>query len=222
MSITGSSIEMRVGIAILFVGLINACGGGHSTSSSSPAPQPPPNNPPTISGSPSTTVTQGQPYSFTPVANDLEGDRLTFSISILPAWASFDSGTGSLTGTPEAEHVGTTLDVTISVSDGTATASLTPFDLEVQRIRLGSAIVSWDIPTTNADGSTLIDLDGFNVHYGRASLTYTRLEEVNDESLSSVLIGDLEPGTWFFAVTAFDLAGNESAPSTEVSKVVNP
>lgn len=220
MLITGSSIEMRVGIAILFVGLITACSGGDSASSSTPAPQPPANNPPTISGSPSTTVTQGQPYSFTPVANDLDGDTLTFSISILPAWASFDSGTGGLTGTPEAEHVGTTLDVTISVSDGTATASLTPFDLEVQQIRLGSALVSWDIPTTNADGSTLNDLDGFNVHYRHE--TYTRLEVVNDESLSSVLIGDLEPGTWFFAVTAFDLAGNESAPSTEVSKVVNP
>ena len=209
---------------LILTGLITACssGGGGSDSASNDVAPPPANNPPTISGSPATTVTQDQAYSFTPVASDPDGDTLTFSISSQPAWADFDTGTGSLSGTPEAAHVGTTLDVTISVSDGATSVSLMPFDLEVQIIQLGSATVSWDIPTTNADGSTLTDLDGFNIDYGQTSQTYTRLKVVNDESLDSVLIEGLEPGTWFFAVTAFDLAGNQSAPSTEVSKVVNP
>ena len=123
---------------------------------------------------------QDQPYSFAPSATDPDGDPLTFSISNLPAWASFDSATGSLTGTPGVARVGTTLDVTISVSDGTASASSPPFDLEVQAVQLGVATVSWDIPTTNADGSALTDLDGFNVHYGEASQAYTRLEVVSD------------------------------------------
>ncbi len=219
---------MRIACVLIVSSLVISCGGGGGTASpSSPAPPPPPppsptNSPPAITGSPATVVTQDQPYSFTPLATDPDGDSLTFSISVLPAWASFDSVTGSLTGTPGAAHVGTTVDVTISVSDGTASASLAPFDLEVQAVQLGTATVSWDIPTTNADGSTLTDLDGFNVHYGQASQTYTRLEVVSDESVSSVLIEDLEPGTWFFAVTAFDLVGNESSPSAEVSKVVTP
>jgi hypothetical protein len=167
-------------------------------------------------------VTQGQPYSFTPVASDPDGDTLTFSIIGEPGWADFETDTGTLTGTPGPAHVGTTVDVTISVSDGTASAQLAPFNLEVQEIQLGSATVSWDIPTTNADGSNLTDLDGFNVHYGQSSQAYTRLETVNDESLNSVLIEDLEPGSWFFVVTALDQAGNESALSAEVSKVVDP
>lgn len=215
---------MRTGYVLILMGLITACssGGGASDLASNDAEPPPANNPPTISGSPATTVTQDQAYSFTPVASDPDRDTLTFSISSQPAWADFDTGTGSLSGTPGAAHVGTTIDVTISVTDGTTSVSLMPFDLEVQIIQLGSATVSWDIPTTNADGSTLTDLDGFNVDYGRASQTYTRLKVVNDESLGFVLIEGLEPGTWFFAVTAFDLAGNKSSPSTEVSKVVNP
>ncbi len=87
---------------------------------------------------------------------------------------------------------------------------------------MGSATVSWDIPTTNADGSNLTDLAGFYVHYGLASQSYSDVAVVNDDTATSALINDLEAGSWFFAVTAFDLAGNESAPSTEVSKVVNP
>ena len=216
---------MRLVFATIVMSLLAACGGGGAASPSNPVPPPPPppsNNAPTITGSPATVVTQDQPYSFTPTANDPDGDTLSFSISALPAWAVFDGATGSLTGTPGAADVGTTPDVTISVTDGTTSASLPPFDLEVQAIRLGAATVSWDIPTSNADGSPLTDLDGFNVHYGPASRSYTRLEVVNDETLSSVVIEDLEPGTWFFAVTAFDRAGNESAPSSEVSKVVNP
>ena len=215
---------MRIACVLIVCGLIAACGSGGGGSDAQPIIVPPPaaNSPPTISGSPATAITQDQPYSFTPTVNDPDGDTLTFSITSRPTWANCDEDSGSLTGTPGATHVGSTPDVTISVSDGTASASLPPFDLEVQPIQLGTATVSWDIPTTNADGSTLIDLDGFNVHYGRASRTYTRLETVNDKSLDSILIEDLEPGTWFFAVTAFDLTGNESIPSTEVSKVVNP
>ena len=218
---------MRIACVLMVSSLLISCGGGGGTASpASPAPPPPPppptNSPPAITGSPATAVTQDQPYAFTPSATDPDGDPLAFSISNLPAWADFDSATGSLTGTPGAVHVGTTADVTISVSDGTASASLPPFDLEVQAVQLGTATVSWDIPTTNADGSTLTDLDGFNVHYGQSSQAYTRLEVVSDESLSSVRIEDLEPGTWFFVVTAFDLVGNESSPSAEVSKVVAP
>jgi hypothetical protein len=201
--------------------MIAGCSGGGAGTTSNVTPQPPPaNNAPTISGSPATQVTEGQPYSFTPAAGDVDGDTLTFSITQQPSWASFDMSTGALTGTPDDTNIGTTTGVTVSVSDGTDTASLAPFDLEVLQIQLGTATVSWDTPTTNADGSNLTDLDGFYVHYGRASGNYTRTEPVNDEMATSVLIEDLEPGTWYFVVTAFDLAGNESAVSIEVSKAV--
>jgi len=198
-----------------------ACSGGASTSSTSNDP-PPANHAPTIAGSPPLTITVGQAYSFTPSATDADGDALSFSISGQPAWADFDTTTGSLTGTPAVAHIGVTPAVTISVSDGPTSASLAPFDLEVTAIAVGSATVSWDIPTTNADGSPMSDLAGFEVHYGMASQTYTAVAEVKDAATGSVLIEDLEPATWYFAVKAVDNAGNRSAFSAEVSKVVQP
>ena len=224
MSIMSSSIEMRIAIGILLISSITACssGGGGSASSSSQAPPPTTNNPPTISGSPATAVTQDQPYLFTPVASDPDGDTLTYTLTNQPLWAEFDPDTGSLTGTPSDAHIGKTLDVTITVSDGNATASLAPFDLEVLEMPLGSATVSWDIPSTNADGSDLADLAGFYVHYGQAPQTYSEIVVINDDTATSAVINDLAAGSWFFIVTAFDQSGNESAPSTEVSKVVDP
>lgn len=90
------------------------------------------NQPPTISGSPATTVMAATGYSFTPIASDPDADTLTFSINNKPAWASFDSATGQLSGTPSEQQVGTTSAVEIGVSDGTSTVSLPIFTIEVQ------------------------------------------------------------------------------------------
>lgn len=220
---------MRLACVLMAATVLVACGGGGSdpapvtaTPTPTPTPTPPANNAPTIGGTPQAEVIVGETYSFTPSASDPDGDALTFSIANPPAWASFDEDTGALTGTPAETHIGTTVDVTISVSDGTDSASLAPFDLEVQRIPVGSATVSWDIPTTNADGSALSDLAGFIVYYGTESGVYPRSEPVNDISANSVVIDDLPAGTWFFAVTAIDETGNESALSGEASKEVRP
>jgi hypothetical protein len=109
----------------------------------------PPNRVPTISGSPPTSVSAGTAYSFAPTASDPDGDALTFSVSNLPAWASFDTATGRLSGTPAAQHVGTTTGILISVDDGhQATASLAAFNLTVQAVSVGSATLTWLTPTT--------------------------------------------------------------------------
>ncbi len=94
-------------------------------------PQPSVNTAPEISGTPTTTLMAGSEYLFRPNASDAEGDPLTFSISNLPAWASFDSRTGQLDGTPTNSDAGTTPDISISVSDGRLSTSLTPFSLTV-------------------------------------------------------------------------------------------
>jgi hypothetical protein len=89
------------------------------------------NHAPTISGTPATSVAGHTAYSFTPTASDADGDTLTFSIVNKPAWASFSTTTGELAGTPANSDTGTTSGITISVSDGTASASLAAFDLTV-------------------------------------------------------------------------------------------
>ena len=51
--------------------------------------------PPTISGTPPTSVQDGSAYAFTPTAKDPEGNPLTFSIRNKPAWAAFSTTTAS-------------------------------------------------------------------------------------------------------------------------------
>jgi hypothetical protein len=90
------------------------------------------NEAPTITGTPTISVDQDVAYSFIPVGEDVDvGDVLTFSITNKPTWAAFDTATGALTGTPTHDHVGTTTDIVISVSDGTLSTDLPAFNLEV-------------------------------------------------------------------------------------------
>lgn len=89
------------------------------------------NDAPVISGTPTVSVSQDVAYSFVPVASDVDGDVLTFSITNKPAWASFNTATGALSGTPAFADAGTTTGIVISVSDGTVTTSLPAFALDV-------------------------------------------------------------------------------------------
>ncbi|WP_321390426.1 putative Ig domain-containing protein [uncultured Desulfuromusa sp.] len=89
------------------------------------------NRPPVISGSPELSAMATTGYSFTPVANDPDGDSLTFSITNKPSWASFNSSTGELSGTPTEAQVGSNTDILISVSDSTDTIALLPFTIDV-------------------------------------------------------------------------------------------
>jgi hypothetical protein len=84
-----------------------------------------------ISGTPATSVVAGKAYSFQPSASDADGNSLSFSVSNKPAWAAFSIATGSLTGTPTSTQVGTYNNVVISVSDGLASVSLSPFAITV-------------------------------------------------------------------------------------------
>jgi len=181
----------------------------------------PANRAPTISGTPATSVTALATYSFQPSASDADGNTLTFSIQNRPAWASFNTSTGRLSGVPAVTDVATFSNIIISVSDGTASTSLPAFSLSVLQSATGSATVSWTPPTTNTDGSTLTDLDSYRVVYGRASDALDQSADVNNPGLSSYTVGNLTQGTWYFAVIAINSAGQESSASNVASKTIN-
>ena len=92
------------------------------------------NRPPVISGSPATSIVEGQSYSFIPTASDPDGDPLTFSVSNRPPWAAFNTATGRLSGTPGAGAVGDYPNIQIRVSDGLLQASLAAFSIDVQAV----------------------------------------------------------------------------------------
>ena len=89
------------------------------------------NSAPTIAGNPPSQVNANSQYSFTPTASDPDGNSLTFSISGRPAWATFNTSTGKLSGTPSANDAGSYNNVVISVTDGQATVSLPAFTITV-------------------------------------------------------------------------------------------
>jgi hypothetical protein len=179
------------------------------------------NNPPSISGTPSTSAKVGSGYSFRPAANDPDGQALSFSISNRPAWATFDTGTGQLAGTPPAGSSGTYSNVVISVSDGQLTASLPAFSVTVQEpTTTGSATLSWQPPTSRTDGSTLTNLAGYRIHYGTSPGEFTQKITISNAGITSAVIEGLAPGTWYFAATAYDTSGVESDYSNVGSKTV--
>ena len=56
---------------------------------------------------------------------------LTFSVQNKPSWATFNSTTGLLSGTPTSTNVGSYSSIVISVSDGSQSASLAAFSITV-------------------------------------------------------------------------------------------
>jgi hypothetical protein len=178
------------------------------------------NKAPTISGTPSTTVTTGAAYSFQPTANDGDGDTLTFSIDNKPSWASFDSATGRLHGTPDAGDVGTTTGIVIRVTDGDESKALAAFSITVQAFATGSATLTWSPPTQNTDGSALMNLAGYKIYWGSSAGTYTRSVTLNNPGLSSYVVTNLSAGTYYFVATALNSDGVESAFSGAASKTI--
>jgi len=70
--------------------------------------------------------------------------------------------------------------------------------------------------TVSYDANIEPDLAGYNIYYGKRSSAYDKKVDVGNKT--SVVINSLEDGeTYFFAVTAYDVSGNESLFSAEVS-----
>ncbi len=178
------------------------------------------NGKPSISGQPRPEVKAGEPYVFQPIASDPDGDLLTFRIENRPPWAIFESTTGKLSGTPEAADVGSHEGIRILVSDGKAETSTPQFAVNVTQIALGSATLSWTPPTENSDGSTLVNLAGYRIYYGQSPTQLSEQVVINSAGLSTYVIENLSPATWYFAMTAVNSSGTESERSTTVSKQV--
>jgi len=181
----------------------------------------PANRAPTISGTPLLSINALTAYSFQPSASDPDGNTLTFSIQNRPAWATFSTSTGRLSGTPALTDVASFSNIIISVSDGTASVSLPAFSLSVLQVANGTATVSWTPPTTNTDGSALTDLASYRVAYGRAADALSESATVNNPGLSSYTLDGLSQGTWYFAVIVVNASGVESDLSNVASKTIN-
>lgn len=217
--------EFAAGVLVLTAVLLGGCGGGGDGGSSASAGANPPssgtNAAPTISGSPTSSVAVGQAYSFQPAANDPNGDQLTFSVANLPGWASFNASTGRISGTPTAAQVGAYSNITISVSDGTANVSLAAFSITVSDVGTGTATLSWTPPTSNSDGTTLTNLAGYHIRYGRTASNLDQTVSLDNPSINRYVVENLSAGTWYFAVMAVNASGVTSTLSNTSNKTIS-
>jgi hypothetical protein len=236
------SMRARGGTRVLWLSLLAAlvlagCGGGSDApagAASTPAATmpttstPTASTPPVITGTPAASVIAGQAYSFTPAVSGADHDVLGFSVANKPAWATFNTVTGGLTGTPTAASVGDYPGIRISVSDGTATAALTAFAIRVMAAvgtsppppMSGSATLSWTVPTLNTDGSPLTNLAGYRIYYGTDSTALAQTANIDTADTTSYAVSGLSSGTWYFAISAYTTAGTESVLSNLASKTI--
>jgi hypothetical protein len=175
-----------------------------------------------ISGSPSPSDAAGVAYSFVP-ATTSSGGTLTFSVTNLPSWASFSTATGAITGTPSNVQAGTYSNILVSVSNGSASASLAAFSINVTAAvsTSGAADLSWTPPTQNTDGTPLTDLAGYTIYYGTDQAALTKTIQVASPSETNYVVGNLTPGTYYFAVAAYTSDGAHSSRSLVGSKTIS-
>ena len=163
-----------------------------------------------ISGKPATALTAGSAYAFRPMGTSPSDAQLTFSIASKPSWASFNATSGALTGTPA--NAGAYADIVISVSDGKMSASLPAFTVTVSQAPASTdaAELTWVPPTQNTDGSVLTNLAGYKIHYGTSASSLTQIVTITNPGLTAYTMSDLPAGNWYFAITAYSTAGDES------------
>jgi hypothetical protein len=186
------------------------------TSTTSPVPAQP-----TIAGTPVTSVVGGNVYSFTPTTTNPSGAALTFDVKNVPSWATFNSATGELSGTPTAADVGTYSSITIGVSDGTTSVSLPAFQIEVTEMANGSATLTWVAPTENTDGTPLTNLAGYRIYYGTNATAMSQIVQIANPGIVTYVVANLWSGTWYFSVRAYTSANVESGVSAVVSKTID-
>jgi len=83
----------------------------------------------------------------------------------------------------------------------------------------GAASLTWTEPTTNVDGTSLINLAGYKVYYGTTPVNYTTSLDIGN--VTTYTVTGLSSGTtYYFAVIAYNTNGGESGFSNEVSKAI--
>jgi hypothetical protein len=162
----------------------------------------------------------GVMYEFVPNASDADGDTLSFAVQNKPKWAGFVSSTGKLHGQPTLADVGEYNGIVVSVSDNTNSVSLPAFTISVTETALGTVTLSWVAPTENSDGTPLMDLAGYKLYYRKNSGSYIQAVQLDNPSITTYVVEELSPATYYFAATSLNTSGVESSFSAEVERTV--
>jgi hypothetical protein len=149
------------------------------------------------------------------------GGTLSWTASDNAAWLGLSpvSGTNSgvvtasvnMTGLAAGTYNGT---ITITGSGSTNSPQQIPASFTLTATTAGTATLTWN-------ASTESDLTGYKVYRGTGSGTYGAPLATLPKTTTNYTATGLQNGTtYFFVITAYDSAGNESTYSNEVSKSI--
>jgi hypothetical protein len=184
---------------------------------------------PTIGLSPTSLLfaaTQGSanPAAQTVNVTNLGSGTLTWSASDNASWLTLNPTSGTTTTETDTISVsvntsglsaGTlTANITITASGASNTPQTIPVTLTLNAPETSSATLTWNANTES-------DLAGYKVYRATASGAYGAPIATLIGNVTSYVATGLQRGTtYFFVVTAYDIAGHESAYSNEVSKSI--
>jgi hypothetical protein len=111
-------------------------------------------------------------------------------------------------------------------SSGTSSSGTTPSSSAAAPSPAATAPVtavtlSWAAPTENTDGTPLLNLQGYKVLYGTAPEIYTSTINIANPGLTTYVVDNLAPGTYYFAIEAYNSSGLASSLSAQVSATVD-
>ena len=86
-------------------------------------------------------------------------------------------------------------------------------------VQVVDKILRWQAPSQNVDGTPLTDLAGYVIYWGTSSRDYIGSHTINSPDVTE-WEATMAPGTYYFAMTAFDASNNESGYSNEVLKII--
>ena len=177
---------------------------------------------PVIGRSPTSLAFSGAAGAANPAAKTIGvintgSGTLTWTASDNAAWLTLTPASGTNTGTITASvntaglAVGT-YNATVTLSATGVTAKTVPVTLTATAAGTGSATLTWN-------ANTEPDLAGYKIYVGTQSGVYA--SPITLGKVTSYFATSFAGGTtYFFAVTAYDSAGNESPHAPEVSKSI--
>jgi len=118
-------------------------------------------------------------------------------------------------GTPSGNSSGS------SPTAATGASTLTPPPPPPKVATTSSITLGWIPPTQNSDGSPITNLAGYKIHYGTTPSDYSQTIALANAGLTRYVVDNLTSGTYYFAITAYNSQGTESALSGEISTSVN-
>ncbi|AJE02188.1 fibronectin type III domain-containing protein [Geobacter pickeringii] len=141
--------------------------------------------------------------------------RLFLPLLLMAFFAGCGGGGGSAGNSATGGGTPSTDSSAANPGGGTTSAPATGSGSGGSTAATGSVTLAWDAPS----GPSTAKIAGYKVYYGTASRTYSKTVKLGLATTCSVT--GLASGTYYFTVTAYDAAGNESPYSNETTQAVS-